>query len=194
MTTRTRRRGFTLLEVILVMAVIVMLVTLSIPSYNAAQGYFKMTAAVDAIRAACAQARAHAIEEGRPYRVSVVPDTGNFRVAPDLPDFWGGSPPSFDPENPSLVLEQALPKGIKFVFDGSSPSAMTSDVDKGSDDDPSQVAPGSWSSLIVYNPDGSARDDVGILLQGGGAMPTKIMVRGLTGTTRVRQIKPGEDR
>jgi prepilin-type N-terminal cleavage/methylation domain-containing protein len=193
MTTRKRRRGFTLLEVILVMAVIVMVVTLSIPSYNAAQGYFKMTAAVDAMRAACAQARAHAIEEGRPYRVAIVPDTGNYRVAPDLPDFWTGSAPSFDPDNPSLVLEQSLPKGVRFSMQGSTSPANLPD-DGGPENDPSQVAPGSWSSVITFNPDGSARDDVEILFQVKGAMPTKIMVRGLTGTTRVRQIKPGEDR
>jgi prepilin-type N-terminal cleavage/methylation domain-containing protein len=193
MTIRNPRRGFTLLEVVLVMAVIVMLVTLAYPSYVASQGYFKITAAVDSMRAACAQARAHAIEEGRPYRVAIVPDTGNFRVAPDSPEFWAGSAPSFDPENPSLVLEQALPKGVRFSLQGPANPANLPDNDGGPEDDPSTVAPGSWSNLITFNPDGSAREDVEILFQVRGAQPVKIQVRGLTGTTRVRQVKPGED-
>jgi prepilin-type N-terminal cleavage/methylation domain-containing protein len=192
MTARPPRHGFTLLEVVLVMALIVMVAALVYPSYNAAQGYFKMNAAVDAMRAACAQARAHAIEEGRPYRIAIVPDTGNYRVAPDAPEFWAGSAPAFDPENPALVLEKALPKGVRFSFQSASPTTLP-DNDNGPADDPANVAPGSWSSAITFNPDGSARDDVEILFQVKGAMPTKLMVRGLTGTTRVRQLKPGED-
>ena len=41
---------------------------------------------------------------------------GNFRVAPDGNEYWSGRgevPTDADPDNPPLVLEDALPKGIR---------------------------------------------------------------------------------
>ena len=70
------RRGYTLLELVLVLAVVVMVSAIAYPSLKGMYGHYKMTGAVDSVRAAWAQARAHAIEEGRPYRFAVVPDTG----------------------------------------------------------------------------------------------------------------------
>ena len=108
MTTRSRRRGFTLLEVLLTAAIIVMLGAITYPSLQSSYGYYKLHGGIDSVRAAWAMARAHAIEEGRPYRFSVEPNGSHFRVAPDGQDYWSGSAPSDDPRGKGYVLEQPL--------------------------------------------------------------------------------------
>src|SRR5215207_2493825 len=114
------RRGFTLLEVTLVMAVIVLMAAIALPSIEVMYGDVRLTAAADQIRGTWANARTKAIEEGRPYRFAVQPD-GKFRIAPDAGDFWtggGGTPTdnteANDPDAPPLILEDALPKGVLF--------------------------------------------------------------------------------
>src|SRR5260370_627756 len=76
------RSAFTLLELIMVMTILVILAVLSYPSINAMYGSYRVEAAADQVRAAWAEARTHAANEGRPYRFSVVPNKRNFRVAP----------------------------------------------------------------------------------------------------------------
>src|SRR5215831_16602595 len=85
------RRGFTLFEIILVMAVLVILAGLSYPSLENMYGYYRVQAAADTLRGNWAEARTRAMEEGRPYRFAAVLGKGNFRVAPDGAEFWSGS-------------------------------------------------------------------------------------------------------
>ena len=77
------RRAFTLLEVSLVAVLLLMLAMMAYPSIEAMYGGVRLTAAADLIRARWADARAHAIDESKPYRFAIVPDTGRFRVAHD---------------------------------------------------------------------------------------------------------------
>src|SRR5436305_1968804 len=87
----SRRRGFTLLELILVMAVIVALAAITYPSFEPMYRQFRMSAAADQLKAGLLHARAQAVEEGRPYAFAMLPGKGNFRVAPDGQQFWSGS-------------------------------------------------------------------------------------------------------
>jgi prepilin-type N-terminal cleavage/methylation domain-containing protein len=103
MTARPRRSGYTLLEMTLVTAIITIAGTLVIPSLEGMYGYYKKNGAVDAVKAAWAQARSQAIEEGRPYRFTALSGTGRFRVAPDQTD--SGS---------AAVVEGSLPEGVTF--------------------------------------------------------------------------------
>src|SRR4051794_15075176 len=113
----TDRHGFTLLEVLLVVAVIVILGAMAYPSIEAMYGDVRLSAAADQVRARWADARTKAIEDGRPYRFATQPD-GQFRIAPDAPEFWsggGGTPAdASDADTPPLVLEDSLPKGVSF--------------------------------------------------------------------------------
>src|SRR5947199_3954516 len=89
------RRAFTLLEVSLVAVLILMLAMIAYPSIESIYGGVRLTAAADLIRARWADARAHAVDEVKPYRFAIIADTGRFRVAPDTTDHWdrGGLPP-----------------------------------------------------------------------------------------------------
>jgi len=186
MTTRSRRSAYTLLEVALVTGIIVLLSGLAYPSLRAMYGSYKMTGAVDSVRAAWAQARARAMEEGRPYRFSVESDGAHFRIAPDQADYWNGGSPSSDAKGKGLVMQKALPDGVKFTVNGDAASPPPPEVGAGSTGEGS----GNWSTAVIFQPDGTAREDVRILFQVRGARATEVHLRGLTGTATVQTVQP----
>src|SRR5436309_2151682 len=116
------RRAFTLMEVALVLALILVLAAITVPSLESMYGDVKLTAATDLIRARWADARTQAIEEGRAYRFAIMPGQGNFRIAPDTGDYWGGG--GAGDTTQGLVIEEDLPEGITFA-DSTSAGAGT---------------------------------------------------------------------
>jgi Tfp pilus assembly protein FimT len=159
MTARTRRTGYTLLEMTLVTAVLTISATLVVPSLEGMYGYFKKNAAIDAVKAAWAQARSRAIDEGRPYRFTAQPGSGSFRVAPD--EAASGSNTAAQ----APAIESSLPEGVAFTAAG--------------------TAEGSGEPL-VFLPDGTARDDAEVVFQVQGARTTALHLRALTGAITVR--------
>ena len=186
---RNQRPAYTLLEMVLVMAIIVILMAVGYPSVEGMQVGYRLSAAGDQVRAAWASARAQSVEEGRPYRFSVVLDKGNFRVAPDSNEYWqGGEPPApDDPTQRPLILEEALPKGVRFgtpemVQGGTMPRSGDSSLPVGS------VEPAAWTSTVTFLPDGTTQDDVEINFSARGGKPLSIKLRALTGVVTVKQI------
>jgi hypothetical protein len=173
----------------LVLVLLVLLAAIAYPSLDSLLGTFRMNAAADMLRANWADARASAMNEGRAYRFAVLPNKGNFRVAPDSPDFWSGNdPPADDPNNPPLVVDDALPKGVRFATPDSYQSAALyqtgeSFLPVGS------VDPGSWSTIVTFLPDGTTKEDVEIVFTGGGARPLDIKLRALTGAVTVQRLQ-----
>ena len=184
MANRSRRSAYTLFEVVLVGAVLTILAAVSYPTLKNMYGYHKLNGAVDSVRAAWAEARSRAIDEGRPYRFSVEPNGSHYRVAPDEDDYWsGGSGPANDPNGKALVLEKALPGGVRFALGDEAPAADDAAPDNGKED---CKASGNWSTGAVFLPNGTARDDVKITFQVRGVRPTAIQLRGLTGNVSVQ--------
>ena len=188
MTTRSRRPGFTLLEVLLASAVILMIAAITVPSLKSSYGYYKLEGGIDSVRAGWAMARAHAIEEGRPYRFSVEPNGSHFRVAPDREDYWSGSPPSDDSQGKGYVLEQALPGGVRFTVDGQPGEEPPEDNTPPGKEDNTASSKIEWNTAVVFLPDGTAKEDVHILFQVRGTRPMMVHLRGLTGTVSVQPV------
>ena len=115
---RSRRRaGFTLLEVLVVMAILIIMMSVAYLTMQAWYGDTRVKAAADEVRGAWANARAHAIEEGVNYRFAVNFDSGRFKVGPDDTDHWQGSDDAKDTDSIGagpLTLRMTLPKGIVF--------------------------------------------------------------------------------
>src|SRR5262249_55446662 len=137
---------------------------------------YKLNASVDAVRAAWALGRAHAIEEGRPYRFAVAPGGGKYRLCPDDSSADGAPPSNGDAGGHSLTLDEELPQGVTF----------------GIGDDDGQAAQGSQSTdglttVAVFLPDGTARDDAEVRFQAKGALSKSVKLRGLTGAVTVQQ-------
>ena len=177
MVRRQRRCGVTLIEVLLVMAILLVLGAVAYPTLSAMYGDVRVKAAADEVRAAWVEARAQAIEDGRAYRFSVEPGTGKFRVAPDAGEFWDGSGggPADDTALPPHIQEGTLPNGI--VFDVS----------------PDLPADGSWTTVVLFNPDGSCARDVEVSLkEDDDSTPVVVRVRAMTGAVTVRKKSSGD--
>jgi prepilin-type N-terminal cleavage/methylation domain-containing protein len=176
----TDRRGFTIVEVLLVAAVIVMLAAMAYPSIEAMYGDLRLTAAADQVRGRWADARTRAIEEGRPYRFATQPD-GQYKVAPDTSEFWSGSSETTagdvnNSDTPPLVIEESLPQGLKFADESNSGDADS----------------GSWQTAIKFLPDGTANADKTITIQADGYRPVQLRVRALTGAVTVDTLPAGK--
>jgi hypothetical protein len=183
------RRGYTLLELVLVGALMVVIAALSYPSIEGMYTYYKVQAATDMVRAAWANARVHAMEEGRAYRFSVIPGKGNFRVAPDSAEFWSGSTPEYDPNNPFLVIEEALPSKVRFAFQGNG-----SEGPSGDNEEPGKVDPGQYVIVAIFNPDGTSQDDVDITFHYGSSKGMTLSLRSITGMGTVKPANPEGNR
>jgi prepilin-type N-terminal cleavage/methylation domain-containing protein len=155
-----KRVGYTLLELIVVLAIVVMLAGLAYLYLDSLQAGPRLAAAADLLRARLNEARMHALQERLPYRFAVKEGTGCFRIAPDTSDYWedGAATPAH--EEPVWVYEGSLPEQVIFAGgDGSS----------------------SWRTLVTFQPDGTSTEDVELVLQTRGAPPTTLRLRGATG-------------
>src|SRR5262249_40778116 len=133
--------------------------------------------------------RARALDEGRAYRFAIVPNHGNFRIAPDSADFWGSgdAPQSTASTEPPLVMDDVLPKGVRFT----TPAALQSGaVDQGGGAGPPQgsVDPGQWTRLVTFLPDGTTREDVEIAFHARGGLPVILKLRALTGVVTTKSF------
>jgi prepilin-type N-terminal cleavage/methylation domain-containing protein len=179
----TRRSGYTLFEIVMVLAVVLILSAIAYPSLKSMYGYHKLNGAVDTVKGAWAEARSRAINEGRPYRFSVEPGGTHFRVAPDQEEYWSGnSGPNNDPQGKGMVLKHSLPSGVHFSVNADSsapPEPVASSKDK---DEENSKPSGEWTTGAVFLPNGQARDDVKITFQVRGVQPKALQLRGLTGS------------
>jgi prepilin-type N-terminal cleavage/methylation domain-containing protein len=184
---RLNRRAFTLLEMMLVMALVAMLASLIVPGIRNFYKGEKLMAATDGVRAAAAQARLHAIDEGIPYRLSVVPGRGNYRAAPDNNEAWNqgaeGEFPTIEGVVPPDIALRVQFQGQAISVDSEEESAVSFDL--------GDVPEDAWSVVAVFRPDGTADRTVEIICSTAHSLPLSITLRGLTGTTSVRRLGPG---
>jgi len=169
-----RRRGVTLFESIVVLAILVIAAAVVTPSLSTLSGNTPVNAAADTVRARMADASRRARDDGRPYKFAVKDGTGEFQIAPDSPEFWdgaveGASPPSTgDGSQPPLVIKETLPQEIRFVTPGDAGQSGGGGA-------------GGWSCLIVFQPDGTTLQDAEIAFGGQGSRPLVLRVRAATG-------------
>ena len=168
MTDRSPRRGYTLLELVVVMAIILLLAAVVLPSIGAFRGDTRPRAAADVIRGEIATARGRAMEEGRPYRVALGANGTHIRRAPDGPDFAQAA--AFGhPDGSAIVVEYPLEHVTAEILSG--PEGGASD---------------GWKTIATLLPNGTGlEDDVVVGVRENGGAPLRIHVRGLTGTSRV---------
>jgi len=174
------RNGYTLLEVMLVAAIAVVLLGVAFPYLSSTlagkdglAGKPGQLAAIDKIKGQLAEARSHAMEEGRPYRFGIVLGKGNYRFAPDSDEFWGGQGGASTSASGEkhVVVAGALPSGTCFCDAEEAPSKSSGN--QGHDaltfDEPDRVAAGSYQALVTFLPDGTVSVDGKIGVKTSGA-------------------------
>jgi Tfp pilus assembly protein FimT len=156
------------------MGLIVILASIGIPAIRSMMADSRQTAANDMVRARMADARSMAMEQGKAFRFAFVAGTGKFQVAADGDDSWNTVQDTGPIETDDMVRGE-LPEEIVFGSDktpfGSGGSG------------PAQGA--TWETGVIFQPDGSARDDVTFYFGKADASPMGIRVRGLTGAVRL---------
>jgi prepilin-type N-terminal cleavage/methylation domain-containing protein len=184
------RRGYTLLELAIVVAILAIVAAAAYPTMESMYADLQVSSAVDQVRAAWTSARVRAVDEGRPYRFAVVPGKGNFRIAPDSSEFWTGSGGSTantgdNSTDKPLLFEDALPKGVAFAVADSAALAAIDDTKLpiGS------VDPAQYSSVATFLPDGTSREDVRVIFSRKGVPPIVLRIRGITGAVTVRSLQ-----
>jgi prepilin-type N-terminal cleavage/methylation domain-containing protein len=139
-----RCAGFTLVELLLVMALVVVLLGMSYPTLRRSLGSYRLREAAKTMRVQVARARLAAIESGVPQELCFVAGEGAFRLAPargyepDVDDAGGAADPDAGPrltaagdprrygaraigDSPSsassMAEEQLLPESIIFAHE-----------------------------------------------------------------------------
>jgi prepilin-type N-terminal cleavage/methylation domain-containing protein len=165
------RSGFTLMEMVLVVMIIAIAAGIAVPVVESLLHPNQVAASIDTVRTNWEQTRARAMEEGRPYRFSIAEGGNTFRIEPDDADT------NLDA---GYTIEGELPESCLFVDGG------TGIIDASA----KAVASGGWKSVVVFLPDGTAREDVELSFGRPGLARVTLRLRALTGSvSQVMQTK-----
>lgn len=163
-----RRAGYTMLEMVVVMALLVIIGSVVLPTLAGFTGNVKVKGAGDAVKARLMEARLNAMEQGRPYVFSISPDGLKMRVAPD--DTVEGEVGADGQEVPTSVTTEELPSDITLKVSPPQDGAG-----------PGTTADGN-TLVITFQPDGTCAEDSAVLfVQESGVTGVVVTVRGLTG-------------
>jgi prepilin-type N-terminal cleavage/methylation domain-containing protein len=180
-----KRPGFTLMEIAIVMAIIVILMVLTVPSIGLIYGDQGSVDASDSIRAKWAKARSQAIHDGVPYSFGVAWGQSSWRVAPDGSEFWGNSAGT-TPGGTYIEIVGNLPHDIRFIQADAPPL----DPKREPSPDAGTVEPGQFVQLVTFYPDGtvqcfmpdgSSADILLIALEGRSGRRLILSLRAMTG-------------
>lgn len=161
------RKGYTLLELMLVLALIVVAAGITFSLSDVLLNSNKVTAAQDQIRGALVKLRSRAMAEGRAYTFQVMENSGQYKIAPDL-----DSELTADSEDSPFQQEAQLPEGAMFVKQKESLFGKTTRVGGASN----------YETAVVFYPDGTASQDAIIIFGVQGQSARAIRIRGLTGS------------
>ncbi len=174
---RNTRRGFTLLELIAVLAAIIILGAFLVPNMSSMRGDTRTKAGADVLQSYISKARSKAIEDGIPYRFAIYLDGKRVRIAPDTFESLGELPTAADDDDATsgpVIREDDLPVGV-------TATVTTSDDDGGGTQDQS-----GWKRVATFLPDGTCREDaVEVTVSETGVSSVIIRLRGITGLCTV---------
>jgi type II secretion system protein H len=187
------RRGFTLMEVVLVLAIMAIVAALTWPALQKPLANRRLHSAADEVRTEWCQARSEAMRSGRTYAFRYEVGGDRFYMQPES----GPIVPASRSSAATLNLDtsgaksgtatgaagqsdtKSLPKGVRFSGEKSvsvTPAAAST---------PPQDSPtGGWSEPVLFYPDGTA-SDVQLVLICNQTYAVRVMLRGTTATATV---------
>jgi prepilin-type N-terminal cleavage/methylation domain-containing protein len=186
-----RRRGFTLIEVLVVLAIVMVLATLALPLIRKPLQKREVQSAADSVRTKLFHARIGAMKSSHVYTFQYQPGSGTYRVSPrdqSSPAGQTDENTSSVQQDPAMADEQhlpsedgTLPEGLHFLADDSpdpdSPDSTTPMVAQGGGGN-------GWSDPIFFYPDGTT-SDARLIVASGHGYAVHIQLRGVTGNVSV---------
>jgi prepilin-type N-terminal cleavage/methylation domain-containing protein len=183
-----RRDGYTLIEMMVVLAILIILGSVLVPTINGAYGNSRQKASADMLQTRMREARAKAMETGVWYRLAISGDNKKMRLAPDCQDFDSLT---------TQVIEESFEKGVTAEVSSSDATQSVNSLMYQSTGTPesssSQSGPtSSWTTIATFGPEGICREGlVTVLVKEGKFNPITIQVRGIVGTSSVVPTKNG---
>jgi prepilin-type N-terminal cleavage/methylation domain-containing protein len=185
------RRGMTLLELLLVVAIMVVVASLAIPAVQRTFSTQALQKGADRVRVAMGQARVRAIKNGEEYAVFLSPGGSWFNVAPFV-NYQEQAALAAQREKMSEQRLQSnyeddlLPKGIEFVLDEVGADARSAEA---------LATLGSGGSLrpILFYPDGTSQD-ARVVLRNEKEQYVEVQLRGLTGVAKTVRVDSASNR
>jgi type II secretory pathway pseudopilin PulG len=205
------RRGITLVELLLVLALLVVVGSLAAPAVTSSFASVRLRRAGDKVLACWAQARAKAVETGVPCQFRFEPETGKARV-----EAWTGVPTDGATPTSTATTSPAASTPAAPVADPAATVSSTSPTDSGDmpaielqlaepitfyngqsrvEDPLSHEARvdsltanrASLSTPILFFPDGSS-SQAEVTLVNDRQQYLRLTLRGLTGTARASSV------
>jgi prepilin-type N-terminal cleavage/methylation domain-containing protein len=187
-----RRRGFTLVEVLVVMAILVLIAAIALPLIRKPLVRREVQSAADSVRTKMFHARIGAMRSRHVYTFQYQPGSGSYRVSPqdqpsaaqptdDATNTGQEDPVTADGEHQPSE-DGSLPDGIHFLADDSP------DPDAGEQTPPMIAQNGDggngWSEPIFFYPDGTT-SDARLIVASGRGYAIHVRLRGVTGNVVV---------
>jgi prepilin-type N-terminal cleavage/methylation domain-containing protein len=184
------RRGVTLVELLLVLALLVIIGALAMPLLANSFSQARLRHGGELLRAAWGKARLAAMQSGETHVFRYEPEGSRYQTAMltalNTTGSFGGPAPTADSNSDTkfseadiLRLERSeLPEGVTF---SSGQLADTQQLAGGVGGD------GNWSSPILFFADGTTTDAV-VFLANAQQKSIRVTLRGLTGISRAGEI------
>jgi len=195
-------RGFTIVELLLALAILVTLAAIVVPSFTSLLADRRVARAGDQLRVEMMQARLASMRSGRTYLLQLQSGTNNVRIRPwvDMNDMTeatdqtggssalltggnvvGGTMQAVDTEQETRSVELPETLVVSDVRVQSSPrSFMIESQTQGESTD-------GWSQPILFYPDGST-STAAVTMNSAGAGRIIVILRGLTGEVTVTDV------
>ena len=172
----SRHSGYTILELVIVLAILIILGSVIVPTLANYYGNSRQVAASDLIRQRVVEGRAKAMEQGIWYRLAINQDKKRIRLAPDNQNFSSSSPsPDSSPAPNAQVIEDKLDGKVtaEVSFDPNDPRSSNN-----SDD---------WLTVMTIGPEGICREQYNttVTVKESNFQPLLIQVRGLVGSAAI---------
>lgn len=171
------RKGVTLLEILLVVAVISVLAAIAVPLWSNMLQTEKVSRGADILRAELGATRVMAIQEGEEYAFCYVPDTGQFWREPLSASTT--TPPVAANQTDQLALppKNNLPSGVVFSQGQAQESIRSQQIEQ-------ESGTAAGCNRVIFYPDGTAQT-AGIIIRNEYGDSLQVTIRGITGSTSV---------
>ncbi len=202
---RRGRAGYTMLELLLVLAVLAVILAVALPNVMRLFSQQKLTESAEKVRSLAASARVHSIDSGLVYQFRYEPGGRHFLVIPFEREFEGVSQNARGTGTAAGLgrfskASGTLAEGITFAAPtllssaGTGSAASTSSMGQKLPSnllsglpDASKLENISWSGPVLFQPDGSAADATFDMVDKRNQHIT-LKIRGITGAISLSRV------